>query len=104
MIEGLTPIHPHNMGLLILRGISCTAHFGHAKRCLINAFDTNYLMSADEVMASILHLPQNMDEELTDSDMTALDGLAPSDLCFCRCWSRLPHWAWPQQPRRTRRS
>jgi hypothetical protein len=48
----------------MLRGISNTGHFGKAKKCVINAFDTNYLLSADEVMANILHLAQNMDEEV----------------------------------------
>jgi hypothetical protein len=30
---------------------------------VINAFDTYYLMSADEVIANILHITQNMDED-----------------------------------------
>jgi hypothetical protein len=56
MRDGLTATHPHNLGLLMLRGISITGHFGQAKHCVNNAFDTNYLLSADEVMAIILHL------------------------------------------------
>jgi hypothetical protein len=37
----------------MLRGIS--SEYGQAKKCAINALDTNYLLSNDEVMASILH-------------------------------------------------
>jgi hypothetical protein len=64
MIDGSAAIHPHNMGLLMLHGISSSCHYGHDKQCAINAFDTHYLMSADEVIASTLHLAQNMEEEL----------------------------------------
>jgi hypothetical protein len=64
MIDGSAAIHPHNFGLLMLRGISTSSQYGHAKKCAINAFDTDYLLSADEVMASIMHLAQNMEEEL----------------------------------------
>jgi hypothetical protein len=56
MIYGYAAIHPHNLGLLMLRGISIAGHFGQAKQYVINAFDTNYLLSADDVMASILHM------------------------------------------------
>jgi hypothetical protein len=38
---------------------------------VINAIDTNYLMSPDEVMASILHLAQNMDETAGAPSMPA---------------------------------
>jgi hypothetical protein len=65
MIDGYAAIHPHNLGLLMLRGISSTGQFGKAKQCVINAFDTNYLLSADEVMANILHLALKQDEEVT---------------------------------------
>jgi putative protein kinase ArgK-like GTPase of G3E family len=58
MIDGYVVIHPHNYGFLMQRGISSTGHLDHAKLCVINAFDTNYLLSADEVMANILHLAQ----------------------------------------------
>jgi hypothetical protein len=66
MIDSSASIHPHNMGLLMLRGISSTCHFGQAKHCVINALDTNSLLSADEVMANILHMAQNMDDEPPD--------------------------------------
>jgi hypothetical protein len=61
MIDGSPAIHPHNLGLLMLRGISSTCQFGQAKEC-----DTNYLMSADEVIANVLYMAQNMDDELPD--------------------------------------
>jgi hypothetical protein len=55
IIDGSTAIHPHHLGLLMLLGISSTGPFGQATQCVINAFDTNYLISADEVMAIILY-------------------------------------------------
>ena len=47
----------------MLRGISSNGPHGQAKKCVINAFDTNYMLSDDEVMASILHLAHNTDED-----------------------------------------
>ena len=43
----------------MLRGISNTGPFGQAKQCVINAFDTDYLMSAGEVMANVEGLHGN---------------------------------------------
>jgi hypothetical protein len=63
MVDGSAAIRPHSLGLLMLRGISSTGPHGQAKQCIINAFDTNYLLSVDDVMASILHLAHNMDED-----------------------------------------
>jgi hypothetical protein len=63
MVDGSAAIHPHNLGPLMMRGISSSGPHGQAKQSVINAFDTNYLLSADEVMASILHLAHNMDDE-----------------------------------------
>jgi hypothetical protein len=40
---------------------------------VIIAFDTNYLLSADEVMASILHMALNMDENAGAPSMPASD-------------------------------
>jgi hypothetical protein len=57
----------------MLRGISSSGPFGKAKHCVINAFDTDYLMSADEVMANILHPAQNMDEEVSAPGLPAPD-------------------------------
>jgi hypothetical protein len=65
MVDGSAAIHPHNLGLLMLRGISSSGAHGQAKQCVINAFDTDYLLSADEVMAIILHLAHNMDDDPT---------------------------------------
>jgi hypothetical protein len=39
----------------------------------MNAFDTDYILSADEVMAIILHLAQNMDENAGAPSMPAPD-------------------------------
>jgi hypothetical protein len=65
MIVGSTAIHPYNLDLLILRGISSSGQYGHSnKQCAISAFDTNCLQSADEGMAIILHLARNMEEDL----------------------------------------
>jgi hypothetical protein len=50
MIDVSAAIRPHRLGLLMMRDISCTGQFGHAKQFVINAFDTKYLMSADEMM------------------------------------------------------
>jgi hypothetical protein len=62
MVDGSAAIHPDNLGFLTLRGISSTGPFGQAKQCVMNVFDTNYLLSVDEVMAIILHMAHNMDE------------------------------------------
>jgi hypothetical protein len=76
MIDASCAIHPHHLGLFMQRGILSTRPFGHAKQCVINAFDTNCLLSADEVMASILFVTPHMDEELPDSYLTAPVGPA----------------------------
>jgi hypothetical protein len=82
MTNGCAAIHPHNLGLLMLCGISSTGHFGQAKQCIIRAFDTNYLLSADEVVASILHMAQNMDKDVHAQGQPALDGYAPPISAF----------------------
>jgi hypothetical protein len=71
MVDGSAAIHPKNLGLLMLRGISSTGPHGQAKQCEINTFDTYYMMSAHDVMASILHLAHNMEEH------DAPDAIAP---------------------------
>jgi hypothetical protein len=63
MVDGSAAIHPHNLGLLMLRGISNNDPHGQTKQCVINAFDTVYLLSADEVMAIIIYLAHNMDDD-----------------------------------------
>jgi hypothetical protein len=82
MIDGSTAIHPHNLDLLKLRGISSTGHLGHAKQCAINALDTNYLLSADEVMAIILHMAQKTDEDVPTPAVPAPHGPAPPIFAF----------------------
>jgi hypothetical protein len=77
VIDGSAAIHPHNLGLLMLRGIFSTGPFGLSKQCVINAFDTDYVLSADKVMSNILHLTQNMDEETNTPGMTAPDTSPP---------------------------
>jgi hypothetical protein len=61
MIGVSVVIHPHHLGLLMLPDIFCTGQFGQAGHFVINAFNTNYLMSADEEMTGILHPAQNME-------------------------------------------
>jgi hypothetical protein len=46
MIDGSAAIHPHNLGLLMLRGNFDRGKFGHAKQCAINAFGENYMLLA----------------------------------------------------------
>jgi hypothetical protein len=43
MVDGSVAIHPHNLGLLMLRDIFSTGPHGQAKQCVINAFDKEYL-------------------------------------------------------------
>jgi hypothetical protein len=83
MIDGSAAMHPHNFGLFMLRGLSSTGPFGQAKQCVINAFETDYLLSADEVMASILHLAHNMDEEAGAKGAPVPDA-SFLHLCVCR--------------------
>jgi hypothetical protein len=82
IIDGSAAIHPHNLGLLMQRGISHTGPFGQAKHCVINAFDTYYLMSADEVMPNILHLAHNMDEETSAQGAPVPDASHPPIFAF----------------------
>jgi hypothetical protein len=63
MVDGSAAIHPHNLGLLMLRGSSSSGPHGQAKQCVINAFDTDYQLSTNNVMASILRLAHNMDDD-----------------------------------------
>jgi hypothetical protein len=73
LIDGSAAIHPHNLGLLMMRGIFSTGPFGQAKQCVINAFDTDYLVSADGLVACILHLAHNMNEEASAPSTPAPD-------------------------------
>jgi hypothetical protein len=42
MIDRYVAIHPLNLGLLMLRGISNSCLYGKANQCAIHAFDTDY--------------------------------------------------------------
>jgi hypothetical protein len=70
------------MGLLMLRGICISTQYGHAKECAMNAFDTKYFLSADEVMAIITHFAQNMEEELPLSVDQAANPPTPASPIF----------------------
>jgi hypothetical protein len=59
--DGSTAINPHVLALVLIRGLSNVGHYGQAKQCVINAFDTDFIMSADKVMSSIIHQAQNLD-------------------------------------------
>jgi hypothetical protein len=103
MVYGSAAIHPHNLGLLMLRGISRSGPHGQAKQCVINAFDTYYLLSADEVMASILHLAHNMDDDRPAPDTPApvdpaTGRITPSHLRVRRCGPRLAQRSRPTTP------
>jgi hypothetical protein len=82
LIDGSVAIHPHNFGLLMLRGISNTGPFGQAKQCVINAFDTDFMLYVDEVMANILQLAHNVDEETCAPGAPAPDASPPLILAF----------------------
>jgi hypothetical protein len=82
MVDGSAAIHLHNLGLLMLCGISSSGHFGQAKQCVVNAFDTDYMLSAYEVMASILHLAHSMDEDTSAPGATAPDTSPPPISAF----------------------
>jgi hypothetical protein len=80
MIDGSAAIHP--LGLLMLRGISSTGPYGQAKESDSDAFDTDYLVSDVQVMASILHMAQNMDEEASAPGESAPDTSPPPISAF----------------------
>jgi hypothetical protein len=51
--DGSAAIHPHVLALVMIRGLSNVGQYGQAKHCVINAFDTDFILSADRVMGSI---------------------------------------------------
>jgi hypothetical protein len=75
MADGSAASHPHNLGIIMLRGTSSNGPHGQAKQCVIKAFGTYYLMSANEVMTSILHLAHNLDED--DAPDTTAPNISP---------------------------
>jgi hypothetical protein len=58
--------------------------------CVIDAFDTSYLLFADEVIANILYLAHNIEEELPGTDLTTPIGHAPTISAFV-AGGRGPH-------------
>jgi hypothetical protein len=82
VVDGSAAIHPHNLGLLMLRGFSSTGPFDQDKQRVINAFDTDYMLSDGEVMANILHLAHNMDDESCASGAPAPDTSPPPISAF----------------------
>jgi hypothetical protein len=63
--DGSAAIHPHVLALVTIRGLSNVGQYGQAKQCVINAFDTDFIMSADRVMGSIIHRAQNLDGDFS---------------------------------------
>jgi hypothetical protein len=72
--DGSATIHPHVLALVMIRGLSNVGQYGQAKQCVINAFDTDFIMSADKVMRSIIHHAQNLDAYDTFISHTAAYG------------------------------
>jgi hypothetical protein len=70
--DGYAAIHPHVLALVMTRGLSYVGQNGQAKQCVINDFDTDFIMSADRVMGSIIHHAQNPDAD----DTVTLDNVA----------------------------
>jgi hypothetical protein len=57
----------------MIRGLSNVGQYGQAKQCVINAFDTDFILSAKRVMGSIIHQAQNLDaDDSVTSDSAAL--------------------------------
>jgi hypothetical protein len=74
--EGYAAIHPHVLALVKIRGLSNVGQYGQAKKCVINAFDTDFILSADRVMGSIIHQVQNLDADVSTKADTADSGTA----------------------------
>jgi hypothetical protein len=68
-------IHPHVLALVMIRGMSNVGQYGEAKQCVINAFDTDFIMSADRVMSSIIHQAQNLDADVSAKLVSAYLGI-----------------------------
>jgi hypothetical protein len=58
--DGSVVIHPHVLAVVMIRGLSNVGQYGQAKQCVINAFDTDFILSADRVMGSNIHQAQNL--------------------------------------------
>jgi hypothetical protein len=64
-------IHPHVLALIMIRGLSNVGQYGQAKQCVINAFDTDFIISPQRVMGSIIHQAQNLDADDSDTSHIA---------------------------------
>jgi hypothetical protein len=73
--DGSATIHPHVLALVMIRGLSNVGQYGQAKQCVINAFDTDFIMSSDRVMGSIIHQAQNLDADDTVTHDSAASGI-----------------------------
>jgi hypothetical protein len=72
--DGSAAIHPHVLAMVMIRGLSNVGQYGQAKVCVINAFDTDFIMSADRVMGSIIHKAQNLNADDTFTSDSAAYG------------------------------
>jgi hypothetical protein len=63
------------LALVLIRGLSNVGQYGQAKQCVINAFDTDFILSADKVMSSIIHQAQNLDNDVPAKPDSADGGL-----------------------------
>jgi hypothetical protein len=69
--DGSAAIHPHVLTLVMIRGLSNVGQYGHAKQCVINACDTDFIVSADRVMSNITHQAQNPDADVSVKSKSA---------------------------------
>jgi hypothetical protein len=53
--DGSAATHPHILAMIMIRGLSNVGRYGQAKQCVIYAFDTDFILSANRVMGSIIH-------------------------------------------------
>jgi hypothetical protein len=68
-------IHPHVLAMVMIRGLSNVGQYGLAKQCVINAFHTDFILSADRVMGSIIHQAQNLDADVSFKSDSADSGV-----------------------------
>jgi hypothetical protein len=63
--DGSAAIHPRVLAMVMIRGMSNVWQYGQAKQCVNNAFDTDFILSADRVMRSIIHQAQNLNVDIS---------------------------------------
>jgi hypothetical protein len=61
--DGSAVIYHHVFALVMIRGLSNVGEYGQAKQCVIYAFDTDFILSVDRVMGTIIHQPHDLDAE-----------------------------------------